>query len=101
MKKLTVKPTHQRAIINYDFDKVKTDTGLFKFDKITFNYNQRNAVQIVTLWLHGEIITELYFDEKDTFKVIYKDNSTICNCNRNLEMLISKYCDILRNDRLY
>lgn len=91
MRKLTVKTIHQRAIINYDFDKLSTDVGLFKFDKITFDYSKYNAFQIVTLWLKGEVITELYFDEKDIFKIIYKDEVTICRCNCNLEYLIAKH----------
>lgn len=31
------------------------------------------------------------FDEKDTFKVTYKEDFAFCNCNRNLECLIAKY----------
>ena len=43
---------------------------------------------ISNTWLRNH---RLFFDEKDTFKVIYKDEFAFCNCNRTLEYLIARY----------
>ena len=90
-KKLTVKLKRQKVIIDYTANVLTTDYGTFKFDNITFDYINYNVFQLVKLWKKGEVITSLYFDEKDTFKVIYKDDFAFCNCNRNLEYLIARY----------
>lgn len=90
-KKLTVKLKRQKVIIDYTANVLTTDYGTFNFDNITFDYSNYNVFQLVKLWKKGEVITSLYFDEKDTFKVIYKDDFAFCNCNRNLEYLIARY----------
>ena len=90
-EKLTVKLKRQKVIIDYNANVLSIDNGCFKFDNITFDYSNYNLFQIVELWLKGEIITTLFFDEKDTFKVIYKDEFAFCNCNRTLEYLIARY----------
>lgn len=90
-EKLTVKLKRQKVIIDYNANVLSSDNGCFNFDNITFDYSNYNLFQIVELWLKGEIITTLFFDEKDTFKVIYKDEFAFCNCNRNLEYLIARY----------
>lgn len=90
-EKLTVKLKRQKVIIDYNANVLSSDNGCFNFDDITFDYSNYNLFQIVELWLKGEIITTLFFDEKDTFKVIYKDEFAFCNCNRNLEYLIARY----------
>ena len=59
--KLVAKLKRQKVILDYDTNVLSTDYGCFNFD------------------------------EKDTFKVIYKDKPVFCNCNRNLECLIAKY----------
>lgn len=90
-EKLTVKLKRQKVIIDYNANVLSSDNGCFNFDDITFDYSNYNLFQMVKLWLKGEIITTLFFDEKDTFKVIYKDEFAFCNCNRNLEYLIARY----------
>lgn len=90
-RKLTVKLKRQKVIIDYNANVLSSDNGCFNFDDITFDYSNYNLFQIVELWLKGEIITTLFFDEKDTFKVIYKDEFAFCNCNRTLEYLIARY----------
>lgn len=90
-RKLTVKLKRQKVIIDYNANVLSSDNGCFKFDNITFDYSNYNVFQLVKLWKKGEVITSLYFDEKDTFKVIYKDDFAFCNCNRNLEYLIARY----------
>lgn len=72
-EKLTVKLKRQKVIIDYNANVLSSDGGCFNFDDITFDYSNYNLFQMVKLWLKGEIITTLFFDEKDTFKVIYKD----------------------------
>lgn len=67
-----------------------SDNGCFKFVNITI-YSTYKLFQTVNLWIKGEVITTLFFEEKDTFKVIYKDEVVFCNCNRNLEHLVAKY----------
>lgn len=91
MKKLRVKVKHQKVIIDYNSNILSSDNGCFKFDNITFDYSKYNVFQMVKLWKKGEVITSLFFDEKDTFKVMYKNEFAFCNCNRNLECLIAKY----------
>lgn len=90
-RKLTVKLKRQKVIIDYNANVLSSDNGCFNFDDITFDYSNYNLFQIVELWLKGEIITTLFFDEKDSFKVIYKDEFAFCNCNRTLEHLIARY----------
>lgn len=90
-RKLTVKLKRQKVIIDYNANVLTSDSGCFNFDNITFDYSNYNLFQIVELWKNGEVITSLYFDEKDTFKVIYKYEVSFCNCNRNLEYLIARY----------
>lgn len=90
-RKLTVKLKHQKVIIDYNSNTLTTDYGCFNFDNITFDYSNYNLFQIVELWKNGAVIATLFFDEKDTFKVIYKNNPVFCNCNRHLEYLIAKY----------
>lgn len=90
-KKLTVKLKRQKVIIDYTANVLNTDYGTFNFDDITFDYSNYNLFQMVKLWIKGEVIATLYFDEKDTFKVIYKDEFDFCNCNRCLERLIARY----------
>lgn len=90
-KKLTVKLKRQKVIIDYTANVLSTDYGCFNFDDITFDYSNYNLFQIVKLWKNGEVVTTLFFDEKDTFKVIYKDEFAFCNCNRSLECLIARY----------
>lgn len=90
-EKLTVKLKRQKVIIDYNANVLSSDNGYFKFDNITFDYSKYNVFQLVKLWKKGEVITSLYFDEKDTFKVIYKDEFVFCNCNRNLEYLVARY----------
>lgn len=60
-EKLTVKLKRQKVIIDYNANVLSSDNGCFNFD------------------------------EKDTFKVIYKDEFAFCNCNRTLEYLIARY----------
>lgn len=96
MKKLKVKVKYQNVIIDYNANVLCSDNGVFKFDNITFDYSTYNLFQIVRLWKNKEIITVLYFDKKDAFKLIYKDNIDFCYCNRNLECLIAKYRKILK-----
>lgn len=79
------------VIIDYNSNVLSSDNGCFKFDNITFDYMYYNLFQMVNLWIKGEVITTLFFEEKDTFKVIYKDDVVFCNCNRNLEYLVAKY----------
>lgn len=90
-RKLTVKLKRQKVIIDYNANVLSSDNGCFNFDDITFDYSNYNLFQIVELWIKGEVIATLFFDEKDTFKVIYKDEFAFCNCNRNLEYLIARY----------
>ena len=90
-KKLTVKLKRQKVIIDYTVNVLNTDYGCFNFDDITFDYSTYNLFQMVKLWIKGEVIATLFFDEKDTFKVIYKDEFVFCKCNRNLEYLVAKY----------
>ena len=90
-EKLTVKLKRQKVIIDYNANVLSSDNGCFNFDDITFDYSNYNFFQIVKLWIKGEVIATLFFDEKDTFKVIYKDEFAFCNCNRNLEYLIARY----------
>lgn len=90
-RKLTVKLKRQKVIIDYNANVLSSDCGCFNFDNITFDYSNYNLFQIVKLWKNGEVITSLYFDEKDTFKVIYKYEVSFCNCNRNLEYLVARY----------
>lgn len=90
-EKLTVKLKRQKVIIDYNANILSSDNGCFNFDDITFDYSNYNLFQMVKLWIKGEIIATLFFDEKDTFKVIYKDEFAFCNCNRNLEYLIARY----------
>lgn len=91
MKKLTVKLKRQKVIIDYNANLLIGNNGCFNFDNITFDYSNYNVFQLVKLWKKGEVVTTLYFDEKDSFKVIYKDDFAFCNCNRNLEHLIARY----------
>ena len=79
------------VILDYNSNVLSSDNGCFKFDNITFDYSTYNPFQMVNLWIKGEVITTLFFEEKDTFKVIYKDDVVFCNCNRNLEYLVAKY----------
>lgn len=90
-RKLTVKLKRQKVIIDYTANVLTTDYGTFNFDNIIFDYSNYNVFQVVKLYIKGEVIALLYFDEKDTFKVIYKDDFAFCNCNRNLEYLIARY----------
>ena len=90
-EKLTVKLKRQKVIIDYNANVLSSDNGCFNFDDITFDYSNYNFFQMVKLWIKGEVIATLFFDEKDTFKVIYKDEFAFCNCNRNLEYLIARY----------
>lgn len=90
-EKLTVKLKRQKVIIDYNANVLSSDNGCFNFDDITFDYSNYNLFQMVELWIKGEVIATLFFDEKDTFKVIYKDDFAFCNCNRNLEYLIARY----------
>lgn len=90
-KKLIVKLKRQKVIIDYNANVLNSDNGCFKFDDITFDYSNYNLFQMVKLWKKGDVIATLFFDEKDTFKVIYKDDFAFCNCNRNLEYLIARY----------
>lgn len=90
-RKLFVKLKRQKVIIDYDANVLSTDYGCFNFDNITFDYSNYNLLQIVKLWKNGVVIASLFFDEKDTFKLIYKDEFAFCNCNRNLEYLIARY----------
>lgn len=91
MKKLRVKHVYQKATINYNVNVLTTNYGIFNFDDITFDYSKYNIFQIVKLYVNKEVVTTLFFDEKDIFKVIYKDDFAFCNCNRNLEHLIARY----------
>lgn len=72
-EKLTVKLKRQKVIIDYNANVLSSDNGCFNFDNITFDYSNYNFFQMVKLWIKGEVIATLFFDEKDTFKVIYKD----------------------------
>lgn len=90
-EKLTVKLKRQKVIIDYNANVLSSDNGCFNFDDITFDYSNYNLFQMVKLWIKGEVIATLFFDEKDTFKVIYKDEFAFCNCNRTLECLIARY----------
>lgn len=90
-EKLTVKLKRQKVIIDYNANVLSSDNGCFNFDDITFDYSNYNLFQMIKLWIKGEVIATLFFDEKDTFKVIYKDEFAFCNCNRNLESLIARY----------
>lgn len=90
-KKLIVKLKRQKVIIDYNANVLNSDYGCFNFDNITFDYSEYNLFQMVKLWKKGEVIVTLFFDEKDTFKVTYKEDFAFCNCNRNLECLIAKY----------
>ena len=80
-----------KVIIDYNGNVLSSDNGCFKFDNITFDYSTYNLFQMVKLWIRGEVIATLFFEEKDTFKIIYKDEIVFCNCNRNLEYLVAKY----------
>ena len=84
---------YKTANVTIDFNSnvLSCDNGCFKFDNITFDYRSYKLFQMVNLWIKGEVITTLFFEEKDTFKVIYKDDVVFCNCNRNLEYLVAKY----------
>lgn len=95
-EKLTVKLKRQKVIIDYNANVLSSDNGCFNFDDITFDYSNYNLFQMVELWIKGEVIATLFFDEKDTFKVIYKDDFAFCNCNRNLEYLIARYRKLKR-----
>lgn len=90
-RKLIVKLKRQKVIIDYNANVLNSDYGCFNFDNITFDYSEYNLFQMVKLWKKGEVIATLFFDEKDTFKVTYKEDFAFCNCNRNLECLIAKY----------
>lgn len=90
-EKLTVKLKRQKVIIDYNANVLSSDNGCFNFDDITFDYSNYNFFQMVKLWIKGEVIATLFFDEKDTFKVIYKDEFAFCNCNCTLEYLIARY----------
>ena len=90
-RKLIVKLKRQKVIIDYNANVLSSDNGCFNFDDITFDYSNYNLLQMVELWIKGEVIATLFFDEKDTFKVIYKDEFAFCNCNRTLEYLIARY----------
>ena len=90
-RKLTVKLKRQKVIIDYNANVLSSDNGCFNFDDITFDYSNYNLFQMLELWIKGEVIATLFFDEKDTFKVLYKDEFAFCNCNRNLEYLIARY----------
>lgn len=97
-RKLIVKLKRQKVIIDYNANVLSVDYGCsiseyitFNFDDITFNYCRNNSFQVIKLWKKGNVTETLYFDEKDTFKVIYKYEVTFCNCNRNLECLIARY----------
>ena len=90
-EKLTVKLKRQKVIIDYNANVLSSDNGCFNFDDITFDYSNYNLFQMLKLWIKGEVIATLFFDEKDTFKVIYKDEFAFCNCNRTLECLIARY----------
>ena len=91
MKKLRVKQAYQKVMIDYNVNVLTTDYGSFRFDNITFDYSKYNLFQIVELYINNEVVTTLFFDEKDKFKVLYKDEFACCNCNRNLECLIARY----------
>lgn len=80
-----------KVIIDYNGNVLSSDNGCFKFDNITFDYRPYNLFQMVKLWIRGEVIATLFFEEKDIFKIIYKDEFVFCNCNRNLECLVAKY----------
>lgn len=58
---------------------------------LAYKIDLSNSLLCTTMCENYAIITSLYFDEKDTFKVIYKDDFAFCNCNRNLEYLIARY----------
>ena len=83
-KKLTVKLKRQKVIIDYTANVLNTDYGCFNFDDITFAYSNYNLFQMVKLWKKGEVIATLFFDEKDTFKVMYEDEFAFFNFNINL-----------------
>lgn len=97
-RKLIVKLKRQKVIIDYNANVLSVDYGCsiseyitFNFDDITFNYCRNNSIQVIKLWEKGNVTATLYFDEKDTFKVIYKYEVTFCNCNCNLERLVARY----------
>ena len=91
MKKLRVKQAYQKVMINYNVNVLTTDYGSFNFDNITFDYSKYNVFQIVKLYINNEVVTTLFFDEKDKGGGLYKDEFAFCNCNRNLECLIARY----------
>lgn len=97
-RKLIVKLKRQKVIIDYNANVLGVDYGCsicepinFNFDEVTFNYCKNNPFQTIKLWEKGEAAKTLVFDEKDTVKVIYKDEFAFCNFNRNLEYLIARY----------
>ena len=91
MEKLKAKPKHQKSIINFNTHEVITDYGIYQFDDIDFDYSDYNVFQIIYLKKFGRIVTTLFFDKCDTFKIQYKLQVEFTKCNRKLEFLLANY----------
>ena len=61
MKKLTVKPKHQKSIINFNTYEVITDYGIYQFDNIDFDYIDYNVFQIIYLRKFGKNSNNIIF----------------------------------------
>ena len=91
MKKLIAKLKHQKSIINFNTHEVITDYGIYQFDDIDFDYSEYNTFQIIYLKKNRRIVSSLFFDNDDTFKIQYKLQVEFSKCNRKLEFLLANY----------
>lgn len=55
------------------------------------NYAIITVFQIIYLRKFGKIVTSLFFDKCDTFKIQYKLQAEFTQCNRKLEFLLANY----------
>lgn len=91
MEKLIVKPKQQRCIINFNTHEFITDYGIYHFDDIDFDYSDYNTFQIIYLRKFRQIVTTLFFNKCDTFKIQHNTQVAFTKCNRKLECLLANY----------
>lgn len=96
MKKLIVKPKHQKSIINFNTHEVITDYGIYQFDTIDFDYRDYDTFQVLYLKKSDILISALYFNHNNNIKVVCNAYSKVTKCDRNLECALAKCRKLLK-----
>lgn len=102
MKKLKVKSRKcantviNNTIINYDIKKIITNTGVYSFDDIKFEYIANCYYQYLYVLAFGIVVTVLTVKTNDFITFNYKGQSENTLADRHLEYLIYKYKTILK-----